>query len=795
MSRLGQDVRYAVRASLRNRSVALLAILAFALGIGITTAVFSIFNSVLLAPLPYPDPDELVMVFDTQPACSSCPASFPKYYDWKTRNQVFAAIGGSVQRSMVMTGRGGAEQVDGVSTTASLGDVFRVQPALGRWYTDAEDQPGAAKVVVLGDKFWRARLNADRSIVGRTLTFDGDAYEVIGVMPPAFVHRNADFFVPLARKLDPATRRSHFLVTYARLKKGVTVQRAATEMRALGVTLANEFGQNHGIDVQSYYEVIVGNVRGPLQVLLGAVFFVLLIACVNVANLLLAAGLARRREIAVRLALGAGQMDVARQLTSEALLLASIGGAAGLLLAFWIVRVFVALATNSLPRADTIHIDARVLAFTATMSILVGVLCGLSPLLRMRLRTLTAALREGDLRTGSGGGGTFGNGLVVAEIAIAFALLVGAGLLVKNLMLLERRDAGIQIDNVIAFDLAPSGARYADSTAVSGLYRSLYERLSNVGGVQHVGLTSHLPMYRFGNNGEMIREGGNPWGANENPLVEYRYFYGDYLKALGIPLRRGRLLDSRDGSGVRNAMINQAMADKFWPNEDPIGKRFAQAGDPANLYTVVGVVGNVRSFGLARNTPYEFYRTTDQVPFRGITVVLRSSGVSPASLIPTARSIVASIDPNLPVTRVQTMNEVVSASVGQPRLLSALSGLFGALAGLLAMVGVYGVTSYNVRRQRREFGIRLALGADARAVRRLIVGRGLVVASVGVALGVVAALVMTRALGTMLNDVKPTDPGVFVLNAAAVLLVSLAACYVPARWAGRVDPAIVLRDS
>jgi predicted permease len=428
------------------------------------------------------------------------------------------------------------------------------------------------------------------------------------------------------------------------------------------------------------------------------------------------------------------------------------------------------------------------------MSITVGVLCGLSPLLRLRLRALTAALREGDLRTGSGGGSTFGNGLVIAEIAIAFALLAGAGLMVKNLVLLERRDAGFSTDHVITFDVAPSGPRYKEAAARRELYRALDARLSQLGGVQHVGMTSHLPMYRFGSNGEMVREGGNPWGPNENPLVEYCFLYGDYLKALGIPLLRGRALDARDGDGTRTVLVNQAMADKFWPGEDPIGKRFAQGSDSKNAYTVVGVIGNMRSFGLAARTPFEFYRTTDQVAVSSMTVVLRASGVDPASLIPSARGIVSTLDPNLPVTGVQTMEEVVSASVGQPRLISALSGLFGALAGLLAMVGVYGVTAYNVRRQRREYGIRLALGADPGAVQRLIVRRGAVIAMAGIASGFVAGLLLTRVLATMLNDVKPTDPAVFAGNALLVLAVSTAACYLPARWAGRVDPALVLRN-
>jgi putative ABC transport system permease protein len=794
MGRLAQDLRYAVRTATRTPAVSILAIGAFALGIGVTTAVFSIFNSVLLAPLPFPDPDQIVAVYGTQPACATCPASYPKYIDWKTRNQVFSAMSGSTSAQFVMTGQGTAEKVAGSAATASLNDVFRVQPQIGRWFTEQEDQFGGPKVVVLGWKFWQRRFSGDPAIVSGKLTLNGAAYDVIGVMPEAFTHANADVYVPLQRKYDPATRGNHFLQTYARLKPGVPLDRAIREMRALGESLAREYNYNHGIDVRSYKEAVVGTIRGPLQVLLGAVLFVLLIACANVANLLLASGLARRREIAVRLAIGATQVDVARQLIAEATVLALTGGAIGLMLAAWIVRVFVVLAKNNLPRATTIHVDARVVAFSALVSFAVGIMCGLWPLARLRLRTLTSALREGDSRTGTGGGRTFGNGLVVAEIAIAFALLVGAGLMVKNLVLLERRDAGITTDHVIAFDLPLSGERYKKDGATTAFYHDLYDRLMRVGGVQSTGLTAFLPMYRYGWNGEMTREGGNPWGPSENPLVEYRWIYGDYLKTVAIPVIRGRALDSRDGPKTLTVLVNKAMADKFWPGEDPIGKRFGQGSDVSQYYRVVGVIGNVRSIGLVANVPYEFYQSIDQGSPPPMTAVIRTSGAEPSSIIPSARQIVASLDPNVPVTAVQTLDEVVSASVGQPRLLSALSSLFGALAGLLAMVGIYGVTSYNVRRQRREFGIRLALGADARAVRRLIVRRAAVVSIVGIALGAGAGLLLTRLLQSMLNDVKPTDPSVYVLNAALVLGVSLAACYIPARWAGRVDPAVVLRS-
>jgi predicted permease len=794
MTRLAQDLRYAMRVFVRARSVTILGVLAFALGIGVTSAVFSLFNSVLLTPLPYPEPEQLVVVYDTQPACPNCPASFPKYQDWKARNQVFAAIGGSRPANFVLTGRGEPEQLGAMATTASLIDVLRVRPAAGRWYTEDEDRPGAGKVIVLSHGFWTRRLGSNPNAIGERLVLDGEPYEIVGVMPEGFSHRNAHAFVPLAMKLDPGTRGTHFLTTYARLKPGVTVERATAEMRALGQSLARELGHNHGIDVRSYYEVIVGNIRTPLRVLLGAVFLVLLIACANVANLLLAAGLARRRELAIRLALGAGHRDLARQLITEAILLALAGGTAGVLLASWAVRSFVLLAGDVLPRATSVQVDGRVLLFTAVVSLTVGIVCGLWPLTRLHTRQLATAVREGDTRAGTGTGGRFGNGLVVAEIAVAFALLVGASLLVKNLVLLQRRDAGVQTARVVAFDVAPAGPRYRAPDATRTFYRDLLARLRGIGGVEAVGVISHLPMYRFGTNGEATIEGGNPWSAASNPLIEWRWAGGEYFNVMGIRLLRGRLFDDRDKEGSPPVVvISKAMADKFWPGQDPVGKRIAP-GSTRNWSQVIGVVSDVRSFGLASNTPFEMYRSIEQQPFSAATVVVRTTSDDPTSIVAAARQVVQSIDPALPVTEVQTMEQVVAASVSQPRLLSALSGVFGALAGLLAMVGVYGVTAYNVRRQRREFGIRLALGADPRAVQKLVVFRGLVVAAAGIAIGAAGAVLLTRSLQSMLNDVQPTDPVVFGANAAAILLVSVLACYLPARAAARVDPVVVLRD-
>jgi putative ABC transport system permease protein len=793
MSRLAQDFRHALRAARRSPLVTTLAVVALALGIGVTTTVFSIFHGVLLAPLPYPSPRQLVAVYDTQPACSACPASFPKYHDWKTRNQVFAAIGGSTPAGFVMSGEGAPVRVSGVRTTASLADVFGVPPALGRWFLEAEDRPGAGRVVVLSHRFWVERLGRDPVVLGRRVTFDGEPYEILGVMPEGFVHRRAEVFVPLARELDPATRGSHFLAVYARLKPDVPLERATAEMRVLGQTLAVEFGHNHGIDVRSYREVIVGDVRPQLRLLLGAVFAVLLIGCANVANLLLAAGLARRRELGIRLALGARTADLARQLVAESAILAVAGGALGVLFAFWLLRTFLALAGNQLPRAATIAIDGRVLLFTAVVTLLVAIVCGVWPLLRIGTRTLAAAVREGDTRTGTGGG-RFGNGLVVAEVALAFALLAGGALLAKNLVLLQSRDAGIVTDRVVTFDLAPAGPRYAEPDAVRAFYRELLERLAGLGGVQHAGSVSHLPMYRFGFNGEMRIEGDTPWGPNEAPLVEYRWYAGDYFRALGIPLVGGRWLDARDGAGTTTVLVNRAMAETFWPGQDAIGRRFGQGNDRSRWYEVVGIVGDIRSYGLARQTPYEFYRTLDQSVMAAQTIVLRAAAADPSSLVPAAREIVRSIDPALPVTGVQTMDDVVAASVGRQRLVSAMAGVFALLAGLLAMVGVFGVTTYNVRRQRRELGIRLALGAGRADVRRLIVVRGLRLALLGSAAGALGAYLISGTLRTMLDDVAPTDPWIFGGTALAVLASSMLASCLPALSAGRTDPLIALRD-
>jgi putative ABC transport system permease protein len=795
MTRTLQDVRLAWRSLTRRRAVNAFAVLAFALGIGITTAVFSLFYGVLLKPLPFPNPDELVIVYDTQPACTTCPASFEKHHDWKTRSTVFAALGGSFTPMVVVTGAGEPERVQAAGATASLMDVFRVNAAIGRWFASAEDQPGGPKVVVLTDGYWKRRLAGDLQVLGRRITIDGEPHEIVGVMPPRFVHRRADLFIPVQRKIDPSNRGSHFLATYGRLKPGVTLAQAQQEMRALGGALATEFGHNHGIDVQSYPQVVVGGVAQPLRVLMGAVSLLLLIACANVANLLLASGLARRRELAVRTALGATRWDLARQLTIESVVLAVAGGLVGLLLAQWALQTFARLADSVLPRTAVIQMDATVLAASLAIALVTGTICGLWPVMRLKTTTLGHDVREGDLRAGSSAGGRrFGNSLVVIEIALAFTLLVGAGLLAKNLLALQARDTGFVSEGLVTFDLAPTGSRSATPAVQRAFYRDLAPKLATLPGVTSVGLTSHLPMQDFGWNGEVRLEGGNPWPPEAAPLIERMWVGADYFKTMQTDIVRGRPFDDRDREGVPLvAILSERTAEKFWPGQNPIGRRFFRGSGTDAPVEVIGVARDVRTYGLARTSPYLMYISINQESFRAMTVVLRSQSADPTTVIPGARKIVASIDPLLPMARVQTMTDVVGRSVTQPRLLSWLSGLFGGLAGVLAMVGVYGVMAYTVRRSRREFGIRLALGADPAAVRRLVVRRGLLLGTLGVALGAAGALLLTRTLQALLDDVKPTDPPVFLGTALALLLVSVAAGFVPALQASRTDPNVVLR--
>lgn len=795
MSRILGDLRQSLRLLRRKRAFTFVVVLTLGLGIGVTTAVFSVFHGVLMQPLPFPDPDRLVRVYDVQPSCATCPASFPKYHDWRERNRVFEAIGGSAPTSLALTGRGLPAQFTGMRTTASLVDVFGVPPRIGRWFSEEEDQPGGPSVVVVTHEFWSSQLSGSPDVLGSTLVLDGTGHEVIGVMPAGFTHRGADLFVPLQRELDPSTRGSHFLAIYARLADGVTVERAQAEMKQLGEELIAEFGGNHGIDVQSYHEAIVGNVRAPLRVLLAATLMLLLIAATNVANLLLAAGIERRHDLAIRLVMGGKRSDIARQLLVEGFVLAAAAGLAGVTLAFVFVRGLRVAVADVLPRAASISVDLNVLAFSAGVSVVVGLFCSVWPILVVQRESLSVIVREDGTRASRSSGRKLRNGLVVAEIALSFVLIVGAGLMAKDLVLLEERQTGFRTERIVAFDLAPSGSRYETPEATSRLWEELHERLTRVDAIESVGLTSHLPMANFGYNGEFRIEGEQPWPDSEAPLVEYRWMHGEYLETLGVPLLKGRKLGPGDGEGTRTVLVNRTMAAMFWPGQDPIGKRFGQGDDLSAWYEVVGVIGDVRSRGRADAPAPEFYRLIAQSPFTRMTVVMRSKSEDALAMVPTAREIVASIDPTLAVANVATMDEVVTKSVGRPRLFAMLSGSFALVAGLLAIVGIYGVIDYSVRRERREFGIRLAIGASPSDVRSQVLRNGLRLALTGIGIGAAGSWALARFLRALLHDAQPVDPAVLCLTASVLIMAALGSALLPAHSATKVDPSVVLREA
>jgi putative ABC transport system permease protein len=791
-----QDLRFAFRLFARNPWFAALAVGALALGIGANTAVFSAVNAVLIRPLPFPNPDALVAVYDTQPFCPTCPASFPKYVDWRDQNAVFDAIGGSSPGSSILTGNGNPERIRTARVTASLFRVFQLRPVAGRWISEDEDKPGGAPVAVLSYGFWQERFSGDPNVAGQTMTIDGITRTIVGVMPPEFTLQRwpAQVWFPLAMAVDQTRRGNHFMPVVARLKPGVSVATAQREMIALGARLARQYPTNHGIDVASYRNVVVGNSIGrSLLVLLGSVAFVLLIACANVANLLLARAASRRREITIRTALGAARIRLARQLLTESMLLALAGGALGVLLAFWGVRTFVSSAPANFPRVASIGVDAGVLAFTLTISMLTGVVFGLAPALHALHQNPGDALKQDEVR--SGGGRTVrraSSTLVVLEIALSLVLLIGAGLMVKSLLKLEHQDAGFTIERLLTFELTLPKARYPDDARVTAFFTAAEARIKAMPGAQRVGAINMLPLVNWGSNSTFTIE-GRTWLDDRSPLLENRVVRGAYFEAMGVRLVRGRLFTERDNAGAPKVLIvNDTVARRFFPNEEAVGKRITFYGSGGPLSEIVGVVASVRSAELSSQPLIEAYAPDAQYPASSMTFVVRTTA-EPTALTAAIRQEIASIDPLQPLSAVRTMEDVVRTSTAEPRLLSTLTVLFATIAALLAAVGTYGIMAYSVSQRTREIGIRMAMGADRSAVVRGVLGHGVKLIAAGVTIGVLGAIALTSVLTSMLYEVSPTDPAVFAATCAGVIVVALAACYMPARSATSVDPVVVLR--
>jgi putative ABC transport system permease protein len=809
-----QDLRYAVRLLLRSPGFTLLAVVTLALGIGANAAIFSVFNAVLLRPLPYRSPEKLMMVFSQFPTMGFDrfwvdPMEFTEYRD---KSKSFAALGAYVTGAVNVSGADSPVRADAAFATAGLFRALGVDAQLGRYYSPTEDQPNTEAVVVLSDGLWRRAFGADRGILGRRIRVDGADRTVIGVMPPGFDigSQRIEAWIPLA--LDPANpgnRGNHYLYLVGRLKPEVTLAAARAEMEALLNRWQKEFPDNHTpspdqhrMVIQPLLDDLVGDIRPKIQLLMGAVGLVLLIACANVANLLLARAEARQKEIAVRTALGANRGRLLRQFLTESVVLALLGGGLGLLLAFWGVRAIVAANPESLPRVTEIGLDVRGLLFTLGVSLLTGVLFGLAPALHARAGTFFASLKEGGQRTtASAGRQLLRRGLVVAEVAFAAMLVIGGGLLIRSFWLLQKVEPGFEPEGVLSLQIALPDAAYPEDLQVTAFYQRLLERLSSLPGVEAVAAASGLPPNRPVNANDMRFESvpQNPDGPYHN--ADYWQFASrDYFQTMGIRLVEGRLFNPSDARGTPGVVvINQTMAKLFWPGRSPIGDRIGAFGDDAPWLTIVGVVADVKQGGLDQKTGGEVYFLQDQAPesvgFAPDTMylLLRTEG-DPMSVAASARAEVAKLDPSIPVADVRPMSDVVFDSVAQPRFVAFLVLAFAVVALTLAAIGTYGVLAYMVEQRTREIGVRMALGAQAREVLRMILAQGAGLVGLGLVLGVAAALALRKALASVLFGVTPTDPVILGVVVLVLSTVAFMACYVPARRATRVDPLVALRN-
>ena len=802
-----QDLRYGARSLVRQPAFSLVAIVVIALGIGANTAIFSVVNTVLLRPLPYPNPDELVMVWETAPKFSNpyndvAPANF---IDWREQNNVFAEIAAFTGQSVSLTGRGEPERLEGQRVSASLFPLLGVAPALGRAFTEQEDQYDDQRVIVLSHGLWQRRFGGDSDIIGQTLTLNFRPCVVVGVMPPEFQFpgRDQEFWLPMSFGPEEAAGRGdHYLNSVARLKPGVTRQQAQSEMNVIASQLELQYPKTNtevGVVLIPLHEQFVGGMRKPLFILLGVVGFVLLIGCANVTNLLLVRATARHRELTIRAALGASQLRLARMLLTESLLLAVVGGAAGVLLATWGIDFLETLVPQSLAQVYGIPIDGRVLAFSAVVSLLTGVVFGLMPAVQVSKPNLSEALKEGGRGSGSSENrGRVRAALVIGEIALSLVLLAGAGLMIRSFSSLTSVDPGFKTENRLTMRMLLSGERYADPIKRRAFYDQMLERVQSLPGVESAGVITQLPLTIQGMNFIFSLEGQPPMTSASLPAAAFRVVSNDYFRAIGIPLLRGRSFTSQDTADTQAVVvINRTMAERFWPDQEVIGKRFKIGpSDGSNPWLVVaGVVGDVRQNQLDQELKPEMYVSYNQ-DRRGFAIprdlVVLTAG-EPLNMAAAVRSEIWKMDKDLPLFKVQTMEQILALSVSARRFNMLLLSVFAALALILASIGVYGVMSYATAQRTHEIGIRIALGAEDRDVLRLVVRQGMILAFVGTALGILAALAVTRVLSSFLYAVTPSDPLTFVVASSLLLAVALGACFIPARRATKVDPMVALR--
>ena len=814
------DLRHGLRVLASQPAFTIVAVASLALGIGANTAIFSVTNALLLRPLPYEDADRLTILWQRSPGLGVQQDWFSigQYLDIKLDNQVFSEVAATIGASFNLTGRGAPERIDGARVSSSLFSLFGATAAAGRVFTSDEDMPGKPPVVILSNGFWKRRFGSDPSVVGRTLTLNGNSFTIVGVMAADFVFNkeimpavngiaNVDLLLPLPlNETARSNRAGEDFNVFAKLKPGVTVEKAQAAMNVLAARMKRDYPQNYPpnggltVSVVPLINQVVGDVRLALYVLLGAVGLVLLIACGNVANLLLARAAVRQKEMAIRAAVGASRERIIRQLLTEAVLVGALGGVLGLAIAVAAVQLLGRFGPANIPRFGEVAMDGRVLAFTFAISLVTGIVFGLVPALRASRLDLNEVLREGG-RSGMGTS-AFGLGhhqlrrlLIAGEIALSLVLLIGAGLLVRSYERITSANPGFDAKNVLSFRLALRGFKYRTPDAVIAFYKQLEDRLAALPGVQHVGSNYLLPLSSVALGWEPITvEGYVPKAAGEDLIIASSgYVSPDYFRAMGIPLLKGRFFDDRDVRDAPDAaIVDDKLAERFWPGEDPIGKRMRR-GDSGPWRTVVGLVADTKQYEVDGEPPITAFYPNRQLGVGTRYVVVKTQS-DPRAIIAAVTREVHALDVDLPVYDVATMEERLGDSFARRRFSMFLLGVFAACASLIAAIGIYGVVSFWVSQRTRELGIRAALGAKQIDIMRLVIRQAAVLVAIGIAAGLVGAFGLTRVMSSLLFGVSATDARTYVLLAVALAVVALVASWIPARRAAGVPPIVALRN-
>ena len=799
----GGDIRYAARMLRRNPGFAGAVVLTLALGIGANTAIFSVYDAVLLKPLPYADPERIVMLWEKQPRDGSLGGAAPaNFVDWRTQASSFSEMAAiNPNPSFILSGHGEPTRLAGAAVSSNFFRLLGTRTGRGRDFLDEEDQPGKNRVAILSYGAWQRHLGGNPDIIGKSIALDDISYAVVGVLGPDFElvttqsRNQPEVWVPLALNLQKLQRGTHPLRVFGRIKPGVAFSQMQADLNVVAANLSNLYPDDNkgkGITAIALDEQVTQKVRMALTTLLAGVGLLLLIACANVANLLLSRAAARQKEMAVRLALGASRGRLGQQLLTESVLLSVLGGATGLVLAFAAVEVLGPLLPADLPRISVLSIDLRVLAFTAVISLATGILFGLAPLFQARRENANETLKQGA-RVVQGVQSRIRDGLVVAQVAIAVVLLTGAGLMAKSFWNLVHVSPGFRTEHILTARVSLPGSRYPDVQRVAAFQGELLERVRSVPGVQSAGLTAYLPLGGADNGWAFFIEGRPPLPTGTYNMADYRPVSPGYFETIGIPLVRGRGFTSTDSPNAPFVVvINEAMARAHWGKEDPVGQRLRFGGPIPR--TVIGIVGDVHHERLDKETRPELYVPFSQIPSpeRRPTIVMRTA-IDPAAVAAGVRNAISGIDRALPLDLVQTMEHLVSVSVGQPRFRTILLAAFSVLAMFIASVGIYGVMNYLVSQQTREFGIRLAIGATEGDVLRLVLRRAAILIAAGLCLGLLGSAGLARLITGLLFGVSAVDPTTLVEVSLLLSAVALLASYIPARRATRVDPLTALR--